>query len=73
MLKKLIANAGAKNLCPDDLIRLFISWIDQYHEAHFLVIKQIYRHPRTTRAQIWDSINPQRPSDDSSEADLFDT
>jgi hypothetical protein len=71
MLKKLITNAGAKNLCPDDLIRLFINWIDQYHEAHFLVIKQIYRHPRTTRAQIWDSINAQRPRDDSSEADLF--
>jgi hypothetical protein len=71
MLKKLIANAGAKNLCPDDLIRLFINWIDQYHEAHFLVIKQIYKTPGITRAKIWDSINPTRPRDDSSEADLF--
>lgn len=71
MLKKLIANAAAKNLCPDDLIRLFINWIDEYHEAHFLVIKQIYKQPQTTRAQIWDSINAQRPRDDSSEADLF--
>ncbi len=71
MLKKLIANAGAKNLCPDDLIRLFINWIDQYHEAHFLVIKQIYKKPGITRGQIWDSINAQRPRDNSSEADLF--
>jgi len=71
MLKKLIANAGAKNLCPDDLIRLFINWIDLYHEAHFLVIKQIYKRPAITRAEIWDSINPSRPRDDSSEADLF--
>lgn len=71
MLKKLIANAGAKNLCPDDLIRLFINWIDLYHEAHFLVIKQIYKRPGITRAEIWDSINPLRPRDDSSEADLF--
>jgi hypothetical protein len=71
MLKKLIANAGAKNLCPDDLIRLFIDWIDEYHEAHFLVIKHIYKNPRCTRAQIWDSLNPQRPREDSSEADLF--
>jgi len=71
MLKKLIANAGAKNLCPDDLIRLFINWIDQYHEAHFLVIRQIYKRPGITRAQIWDGINPNRPRDDSSEADLF--
>ena len=36
-----------------------------------MVIKQIYRHPAITRAQIWDSINSQRPRDDSSEADLF--
>lgn len=71
MLKKLIANAGAKNLCPDDLIRLFINWIDQYHEAHFLVIKQIYKRPGITRGQIWDSINTQRPRENSSEADLF--
>src|SRR5208337_1055937 len=33
MLKKLITNAAAIRLCPDDLIRLFILWIDQYHEA----------------------------------------
>lgn len=71
MLKKLIANAGAKNLCPDDLIRLFINWIDQYHEAHFLVIRQIYKKPGLTRGQIWDSLNPQRPRENSSEADLF--
>lgn len=71
MLKKLIGNAGAKNLCPDDLIRLFINWIGQYHEAHFMVIKQIYKNPGITRGHIWDSINPKRPREDSSEADLF--
>jgi hypothetical protein len=71
MLKKLITNAGAKNLCPDDLIRLFISWINQYHEAHFAVIKQIYKTPGVTRGEIWDSINPKRPPDNSSDADLF--
>jgi len=71
MLKKLITNAGAKNLCPDDLIRLFISWINQYHEAHFLVIKQIYKSPGITRGEIWDSINPRRPPDNSSDGDLF--
>jgi hypothetical protein len=29
MFKKLITNAGAIKLCPDDLIRLFAHWIDQ--------------------------------------------
>ena len=71
MLKKLITNAAAIKLCPDDLIRLFISWIDQYHESHFLVIKKIYQNPGITRGQIWNEIHGQRPRDDSAEADLF--
>lgn len=71
MIKKLIANAGAIKLCPDDLVRLFLHWIDQYHETHFIVIKEIYKHPRITRAQIWDAIRGQRPREDSYEADLF--
>ena len=48
MLKKLITNAGAIKLCPDDLIRLFLHWIEQYHETHFIVMKQIYRTPNIT-------------------------
>jgi hypothetical protein len=71
MIKKLIANAGAIKLCPDDLVRLFLHWIDQYHETHFVVIKQIYKHPQITRGQIWDAIRGPRPREDSYEADLF--
>jgi hypothetical protein len=71
MLKKLITNAGAIKLCPDDLIRLFMNWINQYHEAHFAVIKEIYRHPGVTRAQIWDNIHGERPRENSADADLF--
>lgn len=71
MLKKLITNAGAIKLCSDDLVRLFILWIDQYHEAHFSVIKEIYRDPGITRGEIWDQIHGQRPREDSAEADLF--
>ena len=71
MLKRLITNAGASTLCSDDLVRLFIHWIDLYHETHFRVMRQIYRQPRITRGQIWDGISSQRPREDSSEADLF--
>jgi len=71
MLKKLIANAGAIKLCDDDLIRLFIGWTNQYHEAHFIVIREIYKNPSITRGEIWDNIHGQRPREDSSEADLF--
>src|SRR5258708_1403993 len=69
MLKKLITNAGAIKLVPDDLIRLFAHWIEQYHETHFIVMKEIYRHPEITRGQIWDSIHGPRPREDSAEGD----
>jgi len=71
MLQKLITNAGAKKLCSDDLIRLFINWIELYHEAHFMVIKEIYRDPGITRGEIWDQIHDERPREDSAESDLF--
>jgi hypothetical protein len=71
MFKKLITNAAAIKLCPDDLIRLFLHWIEQYHETHFMVIKEIYRRPNITRAQLWNNIHAPRPREDSSEADLF--
>jgi len=72
MIKKLIMNAGGTELCQDDLIRLFLNWIDLYHEAHFLVISEIYKNKGITRGKIWDNIHPgDRPREDSSEADLF--
>lgn len=71
MIKRLITNAGATKLCPDDLIRLFIKWIDDYHESHFAVIKQIYQNPGITRGSIWDQVHNERPQENSAEADLF--
>jgi hypothetical protein len=71
MLKKLITNAGAIKLCPDDLIRLFLHWIELYDETHFIVIKEVYRQPQITRGQLWNNIHGIRPREDSSEADLF--
>lgn len=72
MYKRLISNAGASTLCPDDWVHLFISWIEQYHESHFMVIKTVYKHQPITRGRIWDIIHAGgRPSDSSSEAGLF--
>jgi|SRR3989344_151763 len=73
-IKRLISNAGATKLVPDDLVRLFIGWINNYHESHFAVIKEIYKHPGITRKEIWDNIHTEgveRPRDDSSQAGLF--
>lgn len=70
-IRKLLTNAGGTQLCSDDLVRLFIAWIDQYHEAHFKVIREIYGDPGVTRGRIWESIYGPQPREDSAEADLF--
>lgn len=71
LIRRLLTNAGATVLCPDDLVRLFLDWIHIYHEAHFLVIKEIYQNTGITRGGIWDRIHGERPREDSAEADLF--
>jgi hypothetical protein len=67
----LISNAAATNICPDDLIRLFNDWLDQYHEIHFKVIRAVYQSPGITRLGIWQTVSDTVPRDDSAEADLF--
>lgn len=71
LVRKLLSNSGASTLCPDDLIRLFIDWIETYHEAHFNVIREIYKNPGCTRFQIWTNVHGKIPREDSAEADLF--
>jgi hypothetical protein len=67
----LVSNAGGTKLTSDDVIRLFIDWLDTYHESHFAVIKEIYQKTGSTRYDIWESINGTFPREDSAEADLF--
>jgi hypothetical protein len=71
MLRKLITNAGGLSMAEDDLVRMFLAWIDAYHEFHFAVIGEIYGHPGITRRQIWANLRGTLPRDDSEEADLF--
>ena len=71
LISNLLTNAGATNITTDDIIRLFMDWIDTYHEVHFAVISEVYRHVGITRAGIWRNIKGQFPREDSAEADLF--
>lgn len=71
LIRKLLTNAGADTLVPDDLVRLFLDWINQYHEIHFKVIKVIYKKTGVTRYGIWKDIHGEIPREDSAEADLF--
>jgi len=71
LLKKTLSNAAGTTLCSDDIVRLFIEWIDRYHEAHFAVVREVYRDPGITRAEIWQQIHGAPVREDSAEADLF--
>lgn len=67
----LVTNAAGTRASSDDVVRLFIDWLDVYHETHFTVIRHIYANPGATRFDIWSTIYGQLPREDSAEADLF--
>lgn len=67
----LVSNSSGTRLCSDDVVRLFIDWIDMYHESHFAVIRKIYQEPGVTRYDVWQEIYGEFPREDSAEADLY--
>lgn len=70
-IRFLLTNAVGIRLADDDLIRLFLDWINNYHEAHFAVVREIYKKPGSTRYNIWMAIHGKLVKEDSAEADLF--
>ncbi len=72
LLVQLITNAAGTRICSDDILRLFLDWVENYHEAHFAVIREIYKNPGPTRYDIWVAVYGEPvPRDDSAEADLY--
>jgi hypothetical protein len=71
MIRNLLANAASTSLTTDDIVRLFIEWIDKYSEAHFAVVGQVFNNSEITRARIWSGIHGEQVREDSAEADLF--
>ena len=67
----LLANAAGTRVCSDDVVRLFVGWLDTYHESHFAVIREIYKNPGSTRFDIWSEIYGDIHREDSAEADLY--
>jgi hypothetical protein len=70
-IRRLLSNAAGTTLADDDLVRLFIEWIERYHEVHFAVIRAIYKDPGCTRAEIWQQVYGRPARESSAEADLF--
>ena len=71
LIRNLLANSAATEICSDDVIRMFIDWIDRYSEAHFAVIREVFKNPGSTRQEIWQRIHGDPAREDSAEADLF--
>lgn len=71
IIGNLITNSAGVKLCSDDVVRLFIDWINLYHESHFAVIRAIYQSPGITRGGIWEQLRGDFPREDSADADLY--
>lgn len=67
----IVTNSAGTRVCSDDVVRLFLDWLELYHEAHFAVIKEIFENPGATRFDIWSDIYGDTPRENSAEADLF--
>ena len=67
----IVTNAAGTRVCSDDVVRLFMDWLDLYHEVHFAVIREIFKNPGVTRFEIWSDLYGEIPREDSAEADLF--
>lgn len=67
----IVTNSAGTRVCSDDVVRLFLDWLELYHEAHFAVIREIFNNPGSTRFEIWSEIYGEVPREDSPEADLF--
>jgi hypothetical protein len=72
LVRNILANAAATSITSDDVVRMFLQWINTYTELHFTVIGSIYNDPGVTRARIWEKVGKEEVREDSAEADLFE-
>lgn len=70
-VSNIVVNSAGTRVCSDDVVRLFIDWLDQYHESHFSVVREIFKNPGTTRYDVWAELYGDAPREDSAEADLY--
>ncbi|MGO4642476.1 hypothetical protein AB4Z43_28975 [Mesorhizobium sp. 2RAF45] len=70
-IRNILTNAAAAKTASDDVVRLFIEWINLYSDFHFEVIGEIYRNRGISRGGIWDNLGRPQVTEDSADADLF--
>jgi hypothetical protein len=70
-IRNVLCNAASTKIVSDDVVSLFIEWLQKYSEFHFSVIGELYHNPGSTRAEIWENLGKGSVREDSAEADLF--
>jgi hypothetical protein len=70
-VRNLLTTAATSRICSDDVVRLFIQWIETYSELHFKVVRWIYQHRGCTRMGMWAGVHGEIVREDSAEADMF--
>lgn len=70
-IRNILSNAAAARFTSDDVVRLFIDWVEQYSEMHFQVIGGIYNSSGISRGAIWAKIGKGPVREDSADADLY--
>ncbi len=70
-IRNILANAAATQVSSDDVVRMYIDWINQYSEMHFQVIGAIYNSNGITRGAIWKKIGKGTVKESSADADLY--
>jgi hypothetical protein len=70
-IRNILANAAAAKLTTDDVVKLFLDWLNLYSDFHFEVIGEIYRNSPISRREIWDNLKRPQVREDSPEADLY--
>ncbi len=70
-LRKLITNAAGMRVVDDDVVRLFVEFMERFHELHFQILRLVYQNPGISSYDIATEIFGEIPRDDSAKADLF--
>lgn len=70
-IRNILSNAAASQVSSDDVVRMYIDWINQYSEMHFQVIGAIYNSGGITRGAIWRKIGKGPVRENSADADLY--
>lgn len=70
-IRNILSNAAGSKVVSDDVVSLFIDWIETYSDFHFEVIAQIYKNEGVTRGGIWRNLNRNAVPENSADADLY--